>query len=544
MIFLVPAPPPVTLGSKKLNRTFTYLALFLALLASQLLMPAYGQPLAPANTMPLGVAGLNARAREAFANFHFHSAERDFVSALAQTSGKDDQLAAIEIMQKLARTHELLCQYDQAEKNLATAVFWSENLPDQERSAQLASSLSKLGALDLSMANYKNARAELGKCLALAGNDTAGSGIKAKVLNTIAELDLAQGNWVKARENADSCLALTESAFGKQSLEYAQALNTSAMSNLYLGHEVEALTELASSLAYCEAAAREPETEATRITALNDMCQAYLSKERPTEALQAASRAADLAATSFGQDNPITARSMFLQGLAYVQGNEPEQAKKYLDTGLTVLKAKLPAGHPEISLTLYQLGLCAIMQKDLEQAQSYCDQAATVTPASADNVSVSECKQAFADYFWHHGEFLGGFRMGGWKVVTRHMPRLATPVGRISKSVLPIKQGQSGPAESLSINNMALLAGLVLVPLVAVGLFVYLTMHIKLFEASSEGGSIFGILKHKHSKYTPRGYNLLRPVDKPAQTILDKHRGRTSDPRMSREMTITTSKEQ
>jgi tetratricopeptide (TPR) repeat protein len=524
-----------------LNRNLIYLFLFLALLASQFGAPVFAQQLASA--LPAGAAGLAERASEEFGGFHFHSAERLFANALAQT-GPDDQLAAIEITQKLARTHELLSQYDQAEKNLATAVYWSENIPGKARNSALASSLSKLGALDLTMADYTNARAELEKCLTLAGHDPADSGIKAKVFNTLTELDLVQGNWNKARENADQCLSLTESTFGKQSLEYAQALNTSAMSNLYLGREAQAFTELATALSYCESAVRDPETEATRITALNDMCQAYLAKEQPTQALQAAARAADLSATSFGPDHPITARSMFLQGLAYVQGNEPDQAKKYLDSSLTVLKAKLPAGHPEISLTLYQLGLCAIMQKDMEQAQTYCNQAAEVKPGSADNVLVSECKQAFADYFWHHGEFLGGFKLGGWKLVTRNTPLLATPVGKISKSMLPVAKGKPGVFSMENAPNIVLLMGLVLVPLIAVGAFVYLTMHIKLFESSSEGGSILSIMKHKHASYTPRGYKLVRPVDKPGQTILDKHRGRTNDPaRNSREMTVSSSKD-
>src|SRR5277367_711109 len=99
------ARSPLSLGLKKLNRTLTYLSLFLALLASLLVGPAFAQSLVPANALPARPSGLTARALQEFAGFHFHSAERLFVSALAQTSGSDDQLEAIEIMQKLARTH-------------------------------------------------------------------------------------------------------------------------------------------------------------------------------------------------------------------------------------------------------------------------------------------------------------------------------------------------------------------------------------------------------------------------------------------------------
>jgi tetratricopeptide (TPR) repeat protein len=502
--------------------------LIIAITATQVGLSAVAQPLSPPNSTPSSSSALVAGALQEFAGFHFRRAERLFVSALAQTSAAEDQIATIEIMHKLARTHELLSQYDEAEKNLATAVVWSEKISRTGRNAALASSLSKLGALDLTMADYKNARAELEKCLTLAGQDNVGSGIRAKVLDTLAELDLAQGNWQKARENSDSCLALTESVFGKQSLEYAEALNTSAMSDLFLGRETQALEELSRALSSLESMQRDPETDSARITSLTDLCQVYLSKERPTEALQAAARAADMAVRSFGQDSPTTAHCMFLQGLAYVQGNEPVTAKKYLDLSLATAKAKLPAGHPEISLALFQLGLCAILQKNLEQAESYCDQASKVKPGSSSNVLVSECKQTFADYFWRHGEILGGLRMGGWRVLSRQLQTLSTPVGKVCKAMLPGYHDKCGPLENAG--YLVFLLACLLVPLLAVGAFLYLTMHMKLFETGSAGGSILAVLRHKQSNnYTPRGYKLVRPQDKPAQTILDKHRGRTGE---------------
>lgn len=189
---------------------------------------------------------------------------------------------------------------------------------------------------------------------------------KADAFLLLGENYRALGDYQKARSNARAALDLRESAFGLESLKYAEAAGRLGRILNIVGEREEAEGLLRSSLTLRKKLL--PEGDPQIALAMDDLGSLHFARGDYPSVEALAREALEIRRRPDFPDQPALANNLNNLGLALNLQGKREAAVDYLREAVTMRRALLEANHPQLAQSLSNLGVVLEESAQLDEA--------------------------------------------------------------------------------------------------------------------------------------------------------------------------------